>query len=364
MIFLGAGASKPYGIPTLEEFSEDVLNKLRQIGHEEVIRNIQESLKEFSMTTDFESLYSILEGLTNPVRSVQYAGPLTAFLVRSKRNLPIGYDYTQVLSDLRRIIYDKCLIISDEETFKKVERCLDQLLEVTKENTCMERIVGKTGPRDVNIGKIFTTTNYDMALELYFLSKEVPVTDGYEDTGALVKHFNPLLLSDPYTPERSRGIIKLHGSIWQFLRGKEMIKTKLDPHSDAFPFKIQVEREMMIYPTREKDILNYQFFPFFSIFKSIAWTKLLVIGYSFRDEPVNTAIIENMRLYEKSQIIIINPRPDEVLENLYSNIPESIKWRIPEYRIYKFGGKFGSSEVFDYLKSIERVSYDQDPPKP
>ena len=241
MIFLGAGASEPYGIPTLEEFSEDVLNKLRQIGHEEVIRNIQESLKEFGMTTDFESLYSILEGLTNPVKSVQYAGSLTAFLVRSKRNLPIGYDYTQVLSDLRRIIYDKCLTISDEETFKKVERCLDQLLEVTKENTCMERIVGKTDPKYVNIGKIFATTNYDMALELYFLSKEVPVTDGYEDTGALVKHFNPLLLSNPYTPERSRGIIKLHGSIWQFLRGKEMIKTKLDPHSDAFPFKIQVE---------------------------------------------------------------------------------------------------------------------------
>jgi hypothetical protein len=33
---------------------------------------------------------------------------------------------------------------------------------------------------------------------------------------------------------------------------------------------------------------------------------------------------------------------------------------IPERRIFKFSGKFGSSEVFEYLKKIERVSIDQD----
>jgi len=359
---LGAGASKPYGIPTLEEFSEDILSKLRQIGHDEVIENILESLKEFNMTKDFESFYSILERLTNPVRSVQYAGPLTAFLVRSKRNLPKSYDYTQVLVDLRKLIYEKCSILSNEENFKQIEKNMDKLLEVTKENYSIESIPGRIGRQNVNIGRIFITTNYDMALELYFLAKEVSVTDGYADTGALVKHFNPSLLSNPYE-QGNRVIIKLHGSIWQFLRGDEMIKTKLDPNSGGLPFKIQVEREMMIYPTREKDILNYQFFPFFSIFKSITWTKLLVIGYSFRDEPINTAIIENMKLNKESQIIIINPNPDEVLENLYNNIPGNIEWRIPEYRIYKFAGEFGSPIVYEYLKSVGRVSDDQEPPK-
>ncbi|MFX1537995.1 MAG: hypothetical protein ACFFDI_27695 [Promethearchaeota archaeon] len=139
-----------------------------------------------------------------------------------------------------------------------------------------------------------------------------------------------------------------------------MIKTILNPRSEALPFSIQVEREMMIYPTKEKDLLNYQFFPFFSIFKNIRWSKLLVIGYSFRDEPINTAIIENMMLNEKSQLIIINPRPDEVLDNLYSNISEKIKWRIPRHRLLKFSGKFGSPEVFEYLKKIERISDNQD----
>jgi len=360
MIFLGAGASKPYGIPTLQEFSRYVFDKLKEIGHNEVLRDIQESLKEFNMTVDFESLYSVLEGLTNPTKSVQYAGPLTAYLVRNRDSLPTGYDYSEVLADLRKIIYEKCML--DAVSLFKVRDCMDRLLDVTKENTCIEGIAGRVGPKPVNIGKVFATTNYDMALELYFLSKEEPIIDGYKDTGALTKYFHPVILLDPYDP-LGRAIIKLHGSIWQFLRGGQMIKTKLDPHSRAIPFDIQVEREMMIYPTREKDILNYQFFAFFEIFKSIRWTKLLVIGYSFRDEPINTTIIENMQLNNKSQIIIINPDPDQVLKNLYNNIRENIAWRIPDYRIYKFAGEFGSPEVYEYLKSIERVSYDQEPPR-
>lgn len=361
MIFLGAGASKPYGIPTLEEFSEETLDILKKKGHEEVIQNIQESLKEFEMIMDFESLYSILEGLTNPVRSVQNAGPFTAFLVKNKKSLPKCYDYSQVLSDLRKIIYDKCSILNNEQTFKKVEICMNQLIDVTKENASEEWVSSIVGyHQSPNIGKVFVTTNYDMALELYFLSKEIPVIDGYEDTGAIVKRFDSLLLTNPYISTESRCIIKLHGSIWQFLRKNELIKTKLDPKSKLLPFKIHVDREMMIYPTKEKDILNYQFFPFFKIFKTIVWTKLLIIGYSFRDEPINVAIIENMILNKKAQIIIVDPRPDEVIENLYNNIPENITWRIPDHRILKFSGKFGSPEVFEYLKRIERVSANQD----
>jgi hypothetical protein len=361
LIFLGAGASKPYGIPTLQEFSQDALDTLKQNGHEELIQKIQETLNEFEMPLDFESLYSILEGLTNPIKSVQYAGPFTAFLVRNKNNLPKNYDYSKVLSDLRRIIYDKCSIINDQAVFKKVERNMDHLLEVTAKNRTIEWISGLVGRQSTYLSNIFATTNYDMSLELYFFSKGIPIIDGYEEKGGSIeKYFDPFILSKIYSDRKSRGIIKLHGSIWQFLRGDTMIKTKLDPHSKALPFSIQVEKEMMIYPTKEKDLLNYQFFPFFSIFKNIRWSKLLVIGYSFRDEPINTAIIENLMLTEKSQIIIIDPKPMEVLDNLYSTMPENLKWKIPKHRLFTFAGKFGSDDIFDYLKKIEKVSVNQD----
>ena len=88
MIFLGAGASSSLGIPTLQEFSEYVFNELKKRGHEELINEIIDSLEHFNITPDFESLYSILEGLVDPISAVTGAGPLTAFFVRNKSRLP------------------------------------------------------------------------------------------------------------------------------------------------------------------------------------------------------------------------------------------------------------------------------------
>lgn len=145
------------------------------------------------------------------------------------------------------------------------------------------------------------------------------------------------------------------------MKGDKIVKTMIDPHSSNLPFTINVEREMMIYPTKEKDILVQPYFTFFSAFKRIRWSKLLVIGYSFRDEPINTAILENMQDIDNSQLIVINPKADDVIENLYNNAPVGFSWKIPKNRLFKFSGKFGSSEVFEYLRKIERVSDNQDP---
>ena len=357
MIFLGAGASKPFGIPTLEEFSKIVCDKLEALGHKDVLVRIRDSLKEFNLSLDFESLYSILEGLVNPQMAVTYAGPLTAYLIGKKDDLPKSYDYSKVLRDLRKEIYKQCRV--DSERFKVVEGCYEKLLEVTEKNTSSESIYNNP-PQTVSIGKVFATTNYDMSLELYFYRKNTQVIDGFEETGGFVKYYNPSLLLNPYESKNSRTIIKLHGSIFQFLKGDQMIKTKLDPSSKALPFKINVGSEMMIYPTREKDVLIEPYFSFFSTFKNINWSKLLVIGYSFRDEPINNAIIERMKIDENSQLIVIDPKVEEVVDNLYSNISPSLVWTIPNHRLFKYQGKFGSSEVYEYLKRIERVSNTQD----
>ena len=87
MIFLGAGASKPFGIPTLQEFSEYVKEKLRKLGHEKLLDRIEKSLMAFNMTVDFESLYSIIEGLIDPIESIRRAGPLTTFYVERKSKI-------------------------------------------------------------------------------------------------------------------------------------------------------------------------------------------------------------------------------------------------------------------------------------
>jgi len=128
----------------------------------------------------FESIYSILEGLINPEQSVKYAGPLAAYLVGRKSNLPSSYDYAQTLMDLRRIIYDKCCI--NNQQFEIVKRCYDGLFAATKNNSSTDSTL--MDRRTSNIGSIIATTNYDMSLELYFLEKNKPIFDGFHDTGA------------------------------------------------------------------------------------------------------------------------------------------------------------------------------------
>jgi hypothetical protein len=110
MIFLGAGASKFLGIPTLQEFSEDVIKELRGLGHKELIEDISRSLSEFNLKIDFEALYTIIEALIDPYESVRTSGPLTAYLVKNKSLLPHNYDFKEMLGILRDIIYKKCNI--------------------------------------------------------------------------------------------------------------------------------------------------------------------------------------------------------------------------------------------------------------
>ena len=44
------------------------------------------------------------------------------------------------------------------------------------------------------------------------------------------------------------------------------------------------------------------------------WDKLVAIGYSFRDEPVNTAILENLKRTKTSILIVIDPDAEEVIK--------------------------------------------------
>ncbi len=363
MILLGAGASKPFGIPTLEEFSQEVVKQLESKGHSETLARIRESLDSFGISFDFEALYSILEGLTNPERSVKEAGPLTAFLVGKKESLPKSYDYKEMLNDLRKTIHEKCTIDSNE--FWKVRKVYGALFDATHENCSFEGGLGNT-PSTVNIGKVLVTTNYDMLLEHYFDSISVRYSDGFHDISNFVKAFDRKHQFNPYKESEERAILKIHGSIFQFYNGNQAVKTKVDPYKKILPYTLPTGKEMMIYPTSQKEILSSPYFYFFSTFKNIQWSKLLVIGYSFRDRYINDSILENMESkvseHAGCQLIVINPKVEEAIDNLYTY--SSVDWKIPANNIIKYNGSFGlgEKETFDFLKKIERLSDNQDHP--
>ncbi|MHA1878310.1 MAG: SIR2 family protein [Promethearchaeota archaeon] len=342
MIFLGAGASKALGIPTMQDFSKIVFNHLSKKGYSDIIKEIQSSLQEFDMTVDFESVYAILEGLSGPAYSVKKAGPFVAFLMKNRNNLPLKKDVSELLIEARKIIYEKCYLSQDKVL--EINQLYFPLFELIHERDFYDIIntPNSKGNRRL-LGDIIVTTNYDMSLELYYAHNQIRYIDGFHPTAnPLIKKFTKETGFNPFGKGSGNMpiLIKLHGSIWQFEQKGELIKTIVDPKLSSTP--IQIEKEMMIYPTKEKEILTYGYYPFFNLFKNIQWRRLLVIGYSFRDEPVNTAILENLKFDPTSKLILINPNPLRVINNLSKDIPRD--------RVVLIPSKFGSKETLDLIE--------------
>lgn len=347
MIFLGAGASKELGVPTLQEFSKLFIDKLIDSGYQNEINLINKSLNEFGLSIDFEAIYSILESMTDPYHAVQNLGPVAAYYSKSASDLPKKKDFNDMLEVARKIIYDKCFLDKNKET--KIISQYDSLFDAVKEQNINDQFIFNGKETTKPLDAIIATTNYDMSLETYFMSKGIEYNDGYmrKNENTIIKDFDFNRVFDPFRDDRvgryKHILIKLHGSIWQFERENKLFKTITDP--DAAPINVRpnIGKEMMIYPTHQKDILQWNYYHFFNLFKKIEWRRLLVIGYSFRDQPINTYIIDRLKHDINSRLIVFHPNPFEILKNLNYDVPERQLSIIPAY--------FGKDDknVFDNL---------------
>jgi len=347
MILLGAGASTELGLPTLQKLSDDMFRELKQKGHGNIIDRITSSLKDFDMKVDFESVYSIIDGLINPIESVKKAGPFTVYLLKNKENIPTKKDFKKLLIKMRELLYEKCRL--NQNMTHKIRNIYDPLFNSIKHHNIMEDVVFSGSRNNYPLDTAIATTNYDMSIELYFLSKGINYIDGFVQRNGMpiIKDFNWEQLYQPFNYLTYSGgnakniLLKLHGSIWQFEKDGKMLKTVMDPTQS--PIEIDIGESMMIYPTKEKEILSWNYYQFFNCFKKIEWKKLLTIGYSFRDEPINRTIIDRIRLDPDSKLIVFNPNPDDVLKNLGEELPDNRVIKIPQY----FGTPEGDKAVSD-----------------
>lgn len=346
MIFFGAGAPTELGLPTLQDLSKDIFKELKRQGHEEIIDRITFSLKEFDIKVDFESVYSIVEGLINPLESIKKAGPFTAYLLKKKENIPDKKNYKELLIKMRELLYEKCRL--GQSLTQKINEIYDPLFNSIQHHNIMANIVFSGSSYDYPLDTVIASTNYDMSIELYMLSKGIDYIDGFvQRTGmpiigdfAWEQLYQPFNYLKYHQGKAQHVLLKLHGSIWQFEKDGKMFKTVMDPRTQS-PIKIDIGETMMIFPTKEKEILSWNYYQFFNCFKKIEWKKLLVIGYSFRDESINRTIIDRLKLDAEAKLIVFNPNPDDVLLNLGESLPDDRVIKIPQY----FGTPAGNNAV-------------------
>ena len=60
------------------------------------------------------------------------------------------------------------------------------------------------------------------------------------------------------------------------------------------------------------------YYGFYRIFKEQPWSRMIAIGYSFRDEPVNIAIAENLERIKDSTLVLLDPEPQKAIQNFDS----------------------------------------------
>jgi len=260
--------------------------------------------------------------------------------VKPKQNLK------GLLKAFKTFLYKECK--QKPGYHKSIESIYGRLFRISKESGSVEKryIPGEVGNEpSVNVAYTIVTTNYDMIIESYHMMKELQYADGFKQTleRPLIREMD----LTTYSPARRRWLVKLHGSIWQYKYGNNIFKTNEDPKNiSSFPIKI--EEEMMIYPTGEKPMLKYPYYNFYNVFKKQQWNKLIAIGYSFRDEPVNLAILENLKKVEYSNLIVVNPNPEKTIQNMGIAA-------LPNDRIIPIKGKFGDEKVFQQLEIALKV---------
>ena len=76
----------------------------------------------------------------------------------------------------------------------------------------------------------------------------------------------------------------------------------------------------------------------------------LVIGYSFQDETINRAFIDNLNKGQLNIIGILNPHPNEAVKNLFWN------QEIPHQKIIQMPAEFGTAQALnEIINWVDRV---------
>lgn len=351
MIFLGAGASAPFGIPTADTLTVEIRDMLSG-EHQDLL----DAVTKFwtgnydGKEPNYENILTVLMGLTNP-RKIARDSIVRAFISNFKE---YKADYESIIDEMysRIITYCTAPFVSS-----------DKYIEPTK----LEEIFRKTYDLFTLRGDdVVFTTNYDPSIELWCQKRNIQIYDGMEDTR------NPeirkaLLVDDNTVAEGktdlrpSRGgklltlkIVRLHGSVWVY-ETKKGRKIKMNRPRDRLLFtdwyNYLDKNPSIIFPGQESDVAGGEWDVYYQYFKKMLRKTCLVIGYSFNDSLINRVFVDNLNKGLLDRIGIVSPNPNEVTRNLFWN------QEIPRDRILQMPVEFGTDQAVQeiYQKWISGV---------
>jgi len=310
LFFFGAGASAPFGIPTMKQFVSDFEEYLSEHANEserKMYANIKETLeKRLNEKVDLEGVFTVIDGVINYQPGKLGLLPL---YFATEISPPTDYDITicrNLKEKFQNFVRERCVIPS--ESFDKIRDVFHDFFN---------RMFHELGGSSQQSGHFFWnpnwaifTTNYDLCLEYYF--REV-VESGIDTGFTHQKTRNVNVLNSRNFLERGIGIqlLKLHGSISWLIDKKSKRVIEVSERGLSYMGR-KYEGEMMIYPIAEKELY---FDPYISILLRLnreldikpVW---VVIGYSFNDPVVREIFLRKST--NRKRLILVHPKADAI----------------------------------------------------
>jgi hypothetical protein len=339
VFFFGAGASAPFGIPTMKQFVndfEEYLNENATKNERIVYADIKTTLEErLGKDVDLEEAFTVIDGIIN--YSPERHDLLSLYAVSEfKKPFPTKMDEAVcklLKQKFQAYVREKCII--PDTSFDKIRDVYQDFfnrfaLELPSDG----KVLRSRNYHYHSRWKIFTT-NYDTCLEYYW--REV-VRVGI-DTGAVpdsIRHV-PVLRSKRFVQSDELQLFKLHGSInWKVEKRTGEITEEDIPLGRSVTGR-QFVGDVMLYPIAEKELYLD---PYISMLlrlnrelqdKSV-W---LVIGYSFNDPVIREIFVRKSNA--KKHLILVHPKANQVCED---RLHEMKGKQIPMDK------KFGMEETF------------------
>lgn len=350
IFFIGAGASVPFGIPTMTEMVANFEEKTKEphFGPGYVVQAIKNNLRDYK-SFDIEALITVLQDITNyeTVSEAIFNHPSLHFytyngyknfaasvqtLGRQHRN-----EAKQILVDVKDFIVESCSIKNKPYEIYK-ELFGSGLLRYDFD------YIKAINSGQADIDNCIFTTNYDLVLEAYCSNFDIDCEKGETRRLLSIDSSNQNLYGHSFNAHR---IYKLHGSINWYTDEHGVMRWISEPVRAGKTTSLghKVEKEFLLYPAFTKYTFREPFYTMFHYLKKclVECKVCCVVGYSFRDEDILSLFHDALMINTHLNIVIIDPYAEKIKEEKFHNYTD---------KVHTIPGMF-SVDTAGQLKSIE-----------
>jgi len=288
ILFVGAGFSKPAGVPLMNEFVSLFENRLRRKGdsyHKYFLLVKKYMTTAGTADIDLEILMDILyrlaSGNTVEMSAWQEKEGFSEFNEEIRKTTKL---------ELENLIREKCII--DPKTKLDAYYPLNDIFNAVK-------------PLDI------FSVNYDDVLEVFCYKNKYRLEDGFA------------LYWDPTRFDNLDGVdvrlLKLHGSVLWYRTVEGAFYKVLQRVPQEYNTLITGEEleQLIAYPVTGKPIhvapLAYAMNELRNRLEEVS--QCIIIGYSMRDQHIQDIFIEVLKRNDKLKLILVNPDPFTILKN-------------------------------------------------